>query len=346
VLEAGGLYIIGTERHESRRIDNQLRGRAGRQGDPGSSRFFLSLQDDLLRIFGAERIQGLMDRMGMEEGEPIEHRWISSSVANAQSKVEGRNFDMRKHLLEYDDVLNQQRTIVYGRRRDILADANLKQEVLDMAENIAGALVEQFASKDVPPEEWDWNILNESLMRTFTFRLELTDEAKQDARPDELTALIIDRVHAAYQAREQAFTPPVQRQLEKLVTLQTLDALWKDHLLSMDHLKEGIGLRGYAQKNPLQEYKKEGFELFEEMMQRLETDVVEKVFTVQLARQEDVARLQEHRRPQPAQMVMSGGGALPTPAQAATVRRDGDKTGRNDPCPCGSGKKYKKCHGT
>jgi preprotein translocase SecA subunit len=346
VLEAGGLYIIGTERHESRRIDNQLRGRAGRQGDPGSSRFYLSLEDDLLRIFGAERIQGLMDRLGMEEGEPIEHRLISRAVANAQSKVEGHNFDIRKHLLEYDDVLNQQREIVYGRRRDLLADTNLKQEVLEMADNVADGLVAQFAQKEVPPEEWDWNMLNESLMRTFNCRLDLDEEARQSATPEEVTETVIDQAHAAYQAREQAFTAPVQRQLEKLMMLQTLDALWKDHLLSMDHLKEGIGLRGYAQKNPLNEYKKEGFDLFEGLMQRLEADVVEKVFTVQLARQEDVARLQAQRRPQPAQMVMSGGGAQPTPAQRATVRRDGDKTGRNDPCPCGSGKKYKKCHGT
>jgi preprotein translocase SecA subunit len=345
VLDAGGLYIIGTERHESRRIDNQLRGRAGRQGDPGSSRFYLSLEDDLLRIFGADRIQGLMDRLGMEEGEPIEHRLITRAVANAQSKVEGHNFDIRKHLLEYDDVLNQQREIVFGRRRDILADANLKQEMLEMAESVAAGLCEQFASKEIPPEEWDWSILGESLLRTFNMRLEISEEQKREVTPEALEQRIVELVHQAYSAREQAFTPPVQRQLEKLVTLQTLDALWKDHLLSMDHLKEGISLRGYAQKNPLQEYKREGFALFEGMMTRLEADVVEKVFTVQLARQEDVQRLQEQRRPQPAQMVMSGGGA-PAAARKVTVRREADKIGRNDPCPCGSGKKYKKCHGT
>jgi preprotein translocase subunit SecA len=345
VRAAGGLYIIGTERHESRRIDNQLRGRAGRQGDPGSSRFYLSLEDDLLRIFGAERIQPLMDRMGMEEGEPIEHRLISRAVANAQSKVEGRNFDIRKHLLEYDDVLNQQREIVYGRRRDVLADANLKQEVLVMAENVAAGTVERFTPQEVAPEEWDWEIFNESLVRAFNIRLQLTEEEKQSATTEELTEAVIEQVHAAYAAREQAFTPPVQRQLEKMMMLQTLDALWKDHLLSMDHLKEGINLRGYGQKNPLTEYKKEGFEMFEGMMTRLENDVVEKVFTVQVARQEDIQRIQQQRRPQPAQMVMSGGGSA-APAQRATVKRDGDKTGRNDPCPCGSGKKYKKCHGS
>jgi preprotein translocase subunit SecA len=287
-----------------------------------------------------------MDRMGMEEGEPIEHRLITRAVANAQSKVEGHNFDMRKHLLEYDDVLNQQREIVFGRRVDILADANLKHELLGMAENVAEGILDQFALKEIPPEEWDWNMIGESLMRAFNLRLTMDDEAKANATREELTGTVIDQVHAIYQAREEAFTPPVQRQLEKLMMLQTLDALWKDHLLSMDHLKEGIGLRGYAQKNPLQEYKKEGFDLFGGMMERLETDVVEKVFTVQLARQEDVARLQEQRRPQPAQMVMSGGSSQAAPAQRATVRRDGDKTGRNDPCPCGSGKKYKKCHGT
>jgi preprotein translocase subunit SecA len=287
-----------------------------------------------------------MDRMGMEEGEPIEHGLITRAVANAQSKVEGHNFDIRKHLLEYDDVLNQQREIVFGRRRDILADANLRQEVLEMAENVAAALVEQYAVKEVPPEEWDWNILGESLLRVFNLRLDLDEEQKRDAVPEQLTGAIVDRVHAAYGAREQAFTPPVLRQVEKLVMLQTLDALWKDHLLSMDHLKEGIGLRGYAQKNPLQEYKKEGFSLFGDMMSRLEADVTEKVFTVQLARQEDVQRLQQQRRPHPAQMTMSGGGSPPAAAQRTTVRREADKAGRNDPCPCGSGKKYKKCHGT
>jgi len=348
VIEAGGLYIVGTERHESRRIDNQLRGRSGRQGDPGASRFFLSLEDDLLRIFGAERIQGLMTRLGMEEGEPIEHRLITRAVANAQSKVEGHNFDIRKHLLEYDDVMNQQREIVYGRRREILGSLNLKADVLLMADDVAAGVVEQFANRELHPDEWDWQALSDSLFKSFSLRFRLSEEQNQAISPERLEQAVIDAVRAAYEEKERTFSPPVLRHLEKLVLLETLDSLWKDHLLSMDHLKEGIGLRGYAQQNPLQEYKKEGFELFEEMMQQLETDVVEKVFTVQIARQEDVQRMEARRRPQPMQMVMAGGGA-PQQAQQRKpepARRTADKVGRNDPCPCGSGKKYKKCHGT
>ncbi|HVO25754.1 MAG TPA: preprotein translocase subunit SecA, partial [Candidatus Margulisiibacteriota bacterium] len=308
VIEAGGLYIVGTERHESRRIDNQLRGRSGRQGDPGASRFFLSLEDDLLRIFGAERIQGLMTRLGMEEGEPIEHRLITRAVANAQSKVEGHNFDIRKHLLEYDDVMNQQREIVYGRRREILGSLNLKADVLLMADDVAAGVVEQFANRELHPDEWDWQALSDSLFKSFSLRFRLSEEQNQAISPERLEQAVIDAVRAAYEEKERTFSPPVLRHLEKLVLLETLDSLWKDHLLSMDHLKEGIGLRGYAQQNPLQEYKKEGFELFEEMMQQLETDVVEKVFTVQIARQEDVQRMEARRRPQPMQMVMAGGG--------------------------------------
>lgn len=346
VIEAGGLFIMGTERHESRRIDNQLRGRAGRQGDPGASRFYLSLEDDLLRIFGAERIQGLMTRLGMEEGVPIEHRLITRAIANAQSKVEGHNFDIRKHLLEYDDVMNQQREIIYGRRRDILGSSNLKHEVIAMADDIAAGTVEQFADRETHPDEWDWKALSDTLFKSFNLRFMPSEEERGALSAENLEQVVIDKVRAAYAEKEQSFTPPVLRHLEKLVLLQTLDALWKDHLLSMDHLKEGIGLRGYAQQNPLQQYKKEGFEMFEAVMQQLEADVVEKIFTVQIARQEDVERLQARRRPQPAQMVMSGGGvSAPPPGKVQTVRRD-DKVGRNDPCPCGSGKKYKKCHGT
>jgi preprotein translocase subunit SecA len=349
VLAAGGLIIIGTERHESRRIDNQLRGRAGRQGDPGGSRFYLSLEDDLLRIFGAERIQGLMTRLGMEEGEPIEHKLIDRAVANAQSKVEAHNFDIRKHLIEYDDVMNQQREIIYGRRRDILGRNNLKHDILQMADNVASGLAEQYAPHDSHPDDWEWQALSDTLFKNFAMRLQISDEEKERIRPEGLEQLVIEQIHASYEEKERTFTPPVLRHLEKLVLLQTVDNLWKDHLLSMDHLKEGINLRGYGQRDPLQEYKKEAFELFEELMQQLEADVVEKVFTVQIARQEDVERLQERQRPQPQQMVMSGGGT--TAAAASTQRRaqparQEEKIGRNDPCPCGSGKKYKKCHGT
>jgi preprotein translocase SecA subunit len=347
VIEAGGLFIIGTERHESRRIDNQLRGRAGRQGDPGASRFYLSLEDDLMRIFGAERIQGLMTRLGMEEGEPIEHRLITRAVANAQSKVEGHNFDIRKHLLEYDDVMNQQREIIYGRRREILGSNNLKADVLEMAENVAAGVAAQYANRETHAEEWDWQALSDVLFKTFSLRFSISDADKDGLTAERLEEMVVDQIHAAYEEKERAFTPPVMRHLEKLILLQTLDGLWKDHLLSMDHLKEGISLRGYGQRDPLQEYKKEGFATFEAMMEQLEADVVEKIYTVQIARQEDVARMEAQRRPQPTQLVMSGGGVPQgQPGKAETVRRDSEKIGRNDPCPCGSGKKYKKCHGT
>ncbi|GBD26221.1 Protein translocase subunit SecA [bacterium HR30] len=351
VVAAGGLMIIGTERHESRRIDNQLRGRAGRQGDPGASRFFLSLEDDLLRIFGADRIQGLMTRLGMEEGEPIEHRLISRAVANAQSKVEAHNFDIRKHLIEYDDVMNQQREIIYGRRREILARQNLKRDILEMADNVVAELVEQYADRDAPPREWDWQAIEDTMFKVFAFRPAFSAEEREHLSHDELERKLAEAVHQHYEAKERLFTPPVLRHLEKIVLLQTLDTLWKDHLLSMDHLKEGIGLRGYAQQNPLQVYKKEAFELFENLMAQFERDVVEKIFTVQIAREEDVEQLERQRRPHPARMVMSGGGmAQPVAAsgrRAAAVAASPSpaKIGRNDPCPCGSGKKYKKCHG-
>jgi preprotein translocase subunit SecA len=346
VVEAGGLFIVGTERHESRRIDNQLRGRAGRQGDPGASRFFLSLEDDLLRIFGAERIQGLMTRMGMEEGEPIEHRLITRAIANAQSKVEAHNFDIRKHLLEYDDVMNKQREVVYAQRREVLAGATVKEQVLDMADAMVERVADRFGDESVATEEWEWDALDDATFAQFNLRLQLPPEERTGMTRAHLEEMLEERVRATYAAREQAFTPPVMQQLEKFILLQTIDALWKEHLLAMDHLKEGIGLRGYGQRNPLQEYQKEGFEMFEEMIGRIQQDVVQKVFTVQIARQEDLARL-EKRRPQPAQMTMSAGGTTAPARQGApqAAKRDAAKVGRNDPCPCGSGKKYKKCHG-
>jgi preprotein translocase subunit SecA len=345
VVGAGGLFIIGTERHESRRIDNQLRGRAGRQGDPGASRFFLSLEDDLLRIFGADRIQGLMTRLGMEEGEPIEHRLITRAIANAQSKVEAHNFDIRKHLLEYDDVMNKQREVIYTRRRNVLAGENLKEQVVEMATGLVERLVDRFADAEVPAAEWEWPALDDAVFSQFNLRLHLDERAREEMTPARLEELLRERVLAAYEQREQQFTPPVLRHLEKFVLLQTIDTLWKDHLLGMDHLKEGIGLRGYGQRNPLQEYQKEGYALFEGMFARLEEDAVQKLFTVQIAREEELERLEARRRPQPAQMVMRGGGAAAAAAAPAAARRDAPKVGRNDPCPCGSGKKYKKCHG-
>jgi preprotein translocase SecA subunit len=345
VVAAGGLHILGTERHEARRIDNQLRGRAGRQGDPGTSRFYLSLEDDLLRIFGAERIQKIMDRLGMEEGEPIEHGLVTRAIENAQKRVEAHNFDIRKHLLEYDDVMNKQREVIYQQRRGFLAGENLKNEVLEMIEALAEETAAFCANKEVFPEEWDWKGLSDALFRQFNFRLTLSENEREDFTPETLADLVREKALQAYNEKEHAFTPPVMRYLEKMILLQTMDGLWKDHLLSMDHLKEGIGLRGYGQKNPLQEYQKEAFAMFEELSQRMQEDVVEKLFTVQIARQEDARRIEHPRRTPQQQVLMSHGGMATAQAQPAQIKREAPKVGRNDPCPCGSGKKYKKCHG-
>jgi len=342
VLKAGGLHILGTERHESRRIDNQLRGRSGRQGDPGSSRFYLALEDDLLRIFSGDRLKGLMSKIGMEDGVAIEHRWISRAIENAQKKVEAHNFDIRKHLLEYDDVMNKQREVVYHRRKELLGDAPLKDDILDMCDEVIEGIAEAYADPEVDPAGWDWKGLEEAFYKQFKFRPEFRQNGEVPMTAAALADLAGERVRAVYDEREQAFGPPVMRQIEKLVMLQTLDSLWKDHLLAMDHLKEGIGLRGYAQQNPLVEYQKEGFAMFEALMGTMQGDIVEKIFSVQVTREQDVQQMQP--QPQPQRVVMSHGGETESES-APTVKRGGEKVGRNDPCPCGSGKKYKRCHG-
>jgi preprotein translocase subunit SecA len=347
VLAAGGLHILGTERHESRRIDNQLRGRSGRQGDPGSSRFYMSLEDDLLRIFGADRLKGLMGRIGMEDGVPIEHRWISRAIENAQKKVEAHNFDIRKHLLEYDDVMNKQREVIYARRRELLSGASLKDDVLDMCGQLAEDIVGAHADPEVDPKQWEWKAIDDAYFQQFKFHPGLTYEnGGPSGQPVESAEDLIEsaeeHIRKLYNQREVEFTEPVMRQIEKIVMLQTLDSLWKDHLLAMDHLKEGIGLRGYAQQNPLVQYQKEGFSMFEALMATMQKDVVEKCFSVQVTRQQDVQQMQE--QPKPQKMVMTHGGETQD-AGPQTVKRDAEKVGRNDPCPCGSGKKYKRCHG-
>jgi preprotein translocase subunit SecA len=346
VLAAGGLHILGTERHESRRIDNQLRGRSGRQGDPGSSRFYLSLEDDLLRIFGADRLKGLMGRIGMEDDVPIEHRWISKAIENAQKKVEAHNFDIRKHLLEYDDVMNKQREVVYHRRREVLSGEPLKEDILEMADAMVESIVSAHAAREDDPEKWEWKEIEDASFKQFKFHPNFRESlnGKVLDTPEDLIELATERIRQLYDQREAEFTEPVMRQIEKIVMLQTLDALWKDHLLAMDHLKEGIGLRGYGQLNPLVEYQKEGFGMFEAMLGAMQQDVVEKVFSVQVRREQDVQRIEaQQQRPAP-RVVMSHGNET-IPAEPAAARRDGDKVGRNDPCPCGSGKKYKRCHG-
>ncbi len=339
VAQMGGLHIIGNERHESRRIDNQFRGRSGRQGDPGSSRFYLSLEDDLLRIFQGEKIKGYMERFNMEEDVPIESKLISRAIENAQKKVESHNFDIRKHLLEYDDVLNKQREVVYELRKLILSGQNTRALILDIIREQVDGVVGTFASTKLKAE-WDLKGLTETLQFLFDNDLGLAAGAPdQVENSDQFADWIYEQGVKAYEAREQSMTPDVMRQLEEWVYLGTIDQLWKDHLLNMDHLKEGVGLRGYGQKDPLVEYKKEGFELFKLMDEQVKTDVLSKLFRVQVNRQEQVEDLQ----PKEQKMTLSRGEAAGS-AEAPTRRQD-EKVGRNDPCPCGSGKKFKKCHG-
>ncbi len=342
VTERGGLHIIGTERHESRRIDNQLRGRSGRQGDPGSSCFYLALEDDLLRIFGGERITGIMEKLGMEEGEPIQHNMISRAIENAQGKVEGHNFDIRKQLLEYDDVMNQQREVIYRQRREALAGKDLKTSIEDMISEKAEEIAEFFADEKTLPEEWDIKGLKEAVFKQFNFRLSTFDNDTLDGfTKDGLARLISDSVKEVYNEKESMIGAEEFRNLERIVMLQTVDNLWKDHLLSMDHLKEGIGLRGYAQQNPLIVYKKEGFEMFQDMISRVKEETLGILFRIQITEPDKIDDL---RQPKEEKLVFSGGDDAETTGKKP-VKRAGKKVGRNAPCPCGSGKKYKKCCG-
>jgi len=342
VTDLGGLHILGTERHESRRIDNQLRGRSGRQGDPGSSRFYLALEDDLLRIFGGERISGIMNKLGMEEGEPIENALITRAIENAQSKVEGHNFDIRKQLLEYDDVMNQQREVIYQQRRETLTGGNLRPSLETMIGEMADNMAMSIADERQHPEEWDWTGLGEAVLKQFNFRIDSpTADLLDGLNNDGLAQYIEDAALKAYQEREDTIGADNMRALERHIMLMTVDSLWKDHLLSMDHLKEGIGLRGYAQQNPLIVYKKEGFEMFQDMIGRIKEETVGILYRVQLAESEPVEQL---RQSQEQKMVFSGGGDSPPPKKKP-VRHAQKKTGRNAPCPCGSGKKYKQCCG-
>jgi preprotein translocase subunit SecA len=342
VKELGGLHILGTERHESRRIDNQLRGRSGRQGDPGSSRFFLALEDDLLRIFGGERITGIMEKLGLEEGEPIEHGLISRAIENAQSKVEGHNFDIRKHLLEYDDVMNQQREVIYEQRREALRGDDLRPAVEEMIEEKAEEIAFEYADETKLPEDWDLEGLDDAIFKQFNFRLGLDADAMEGLDAEGLAQRIYDHAISVYNEKENEFTAENLRKWERFVMLQTVDNLWKDHLLSMDHLKEGIGLRGYAQQNPLLVYKKEGFEMFNHMIGRVKEETISILFRTRIER--SGADLTDRMETPPEKdLVFSGGdkgGVRKEP-----VKRSGQKIGRNAPCPCGSGKKYKKCCG-
>jgi preprotein translocase subunit SecA len=342
VLAAEGLHVLGTERHESRRIDNQLRGRSGRQGDPGTSRFYLSLEDDLLRIFGSQRISGVMSRLGMEEGQPIEHPLINRAIENAQKRVEAHNFDIRKHLLEYDDVMNKQREVIYGQRKRVLAGEGLPQEIQEIISDLGDSAVDPIADEKTYPEEWDYRRLNESLMRLFSFGLSFKSGDTAGLTREGLVEKVRSYAKENYSRKEAEFGSDAMRYLEKAIYLQTIDNLWKEHLLAMDHLKEGIGLRGYGQRNPLQEYQKEGYQMFMELIQRIKEETVEKLFQVQMARPAEVARF-EAKKEKP--LVLSRGGGEAAEKQAPPVKRETRKVGRNEPCPCGSGKKYKKCCG-
>ena len=346
VVQLGGLHVLGTERHEARRIDNQLRGRSGRQGDPGSSRFYLSLQDDLLRIFGSDRISGMMDKLGMEEEQPIEHRWVTKAIENAQRRVEAHNFEIRKHLLEYDDVMNKQREVIYSQRREVLGTEDLKDTVLEMIEDQTGEIVDAYTDEKVHPEDWDLKGLQDALYQQFSTRWPLPPEAQNGLKRERLVEWVNEQAKAHYGKKEEDFGPGTLRYLEKVIMLQSIDYHWKDHLLAIDQLKEGIGLRGYAQKDPRIEYQKEAYQMFLEMLDRIKRDTIEKLFAVQIARDQDVKEMPVPRRQQT--FVLSRGegaqgGRETEDGKGVTVRRDGKKVGRNDPCPCGSGKKYKKC---
>ncbi|MBU2876641.1 MULTISPECIES: preprotein translocase subunit SecA [Alteromonadaceae] len=352
VIEAGGLHIIGTERHESRRIDNQLRGRSGRQGDPGSSRFYLSLEDALMRIFASEKMGNMMKRLGMEHGEAIEHPWVTRAIENAQRKVEGRNFDMRKQLLEYDDVANDQRKVIYEQRNELLDEGEISETIQAIREDVVNSVIDDYIPPQSLEEMWDVAGLEERIQGDFLLELPIQKWLDEDDKLFE--EKLRERIHAgvndAYKEKEEAVGADVMRQFEKAVMLQNLDSSWKEHLAAMDHLRQGIHLRGYAQKNPKQEYKRESFQLFSEMLENLKVEVINILSKVRVKAESDVEAVEEQRR-QADEVQKSYEHESPNePEQSAnagptTTVREGAKVGRNDPCPCGSGKKYKQCHG-
>ncbi len=357
VIAAGGLHIIGTERHESRRIDNQLRGRSGRQGDPGSSRFYLSMEDSLMRIFASDRVSGMMKKLGMEHGEAIEHPWVSKAIENAQRKVEGRNFDIRKNLLEFDDVANDQRKVVYEQRNELLESADISETINLIRGDVINRVVDQYIAPHSLDESWDIAGLEQRLRTDFAIDLPIAQWIKDDDKlyEEKIRERVLAEIEASYAHKEELAGHDVLRQFEKSVMLQTLDNLWKEHLAAMDHLRQGIHLRGYAQKNPKQEYKREAFELFTQMLEALKQQVVSVLCRVQV-QEPDVDAIEEQRRQSEAAQVRTYSheetNALAEEKEAEVdgqavepFVRDGAKVGRNDPCPCGSGKKYKHCHG-
>jgi preprotein translocase subunit SecA len=353
VVALGGLYVLGTERHESRRIDNQLRGRSGRQGDPGESRFYLSLEDDLMRLFASDRIARIMERLKWPDDEPITARMVTRAIETAQKNVEEQNFEIRKNVLKYDEVMNTQRQVIYGERQKILEGRDLKEEALGMVETVLlgdergpadGGLVGRYVSRQIYPEEWDLDGLLTALSALYPTRLTRAD-LEEAGGADEVRALVLRDALDAYERKEQelgvdpATGQPVLRELERMVLLSIIDNMWREHLYEMDYLQEGIGLRAYGQRDPLVEYRREAFQYFEEMKAAIREEFVRYIYRVQLVRADEPAR------PRPQRVVASRGGGAGAAPEGATLQAVSDKVPRNAPCPCGSGKKYKKCHG-
>ncbi len=354
VIEQGGLHIIGTERHEARRIDNQLRGRSGRQGDPGSSRFYMALEDDLMRRFGSDRISSFMQRLGMSEGEPITHPWISKAIENAQKKVEEHNFEIRKQLLEYDDVMNKQREVIYAKRKEILRGDKLHELIADMTEQTIDDILHKHIENPDRPEEWDFNAINSALDGMLSIKFSLTDEQKNNITAYELKDLLVQKAKEYIQEKEKIITEASFVELVRFIFLQVLDSNWKDFLLNMDHLKEGIGLRGYAQKDPLIEYKKEAFDMFQQMLNQVREESITRLYKIQIQEKEEKKLTLTQRMPLKFNLNLTQAAGMaavpassPSPGQGVTapIKRENKKIGRNDPCWCGSGKKYKNCHG-
>ncbi|MBA3806419.1 MAG: preprotein translocase subunit SecA, partial [Acidobacteria bacterium] len=354
VVGCGGLHIIGTERHESRRIDNQLRGRAGRQGDPGSSRFFLSLEDDLMRIFAGDKVKALMQRLGMEEGTAIESRMVSKRIEGAQKSVEGRNFESRKHLLEYDDVMNKQRETIYGLRRQLMEEPDQREYLLGekgVARDLLSDITTQYLNPEVGPDDWDIVNYKVQLQSIYDFDADAEGIDFANSTSEEIEQIIWDKLKVRYALKEGQIGVEAMRTYERIIMLNIIDAQWKDHLLSIDHLKQGIGLVGYGQKDPLVEYKKQSFDLFQEMLDRIDQNTIRSLFNLQVVTEQPPEQLQQRRPPRrPSALTFTGPNQTATAAgeeagKTKTVTRDQPKVGRNDPCPCGSGKKYKKCCG-
>ncbi|HEV7891173.1 MAG TPA: preprotein translocase subunit SecA [Pyrinomonadaceae bacterium] len=350
VVNLGGLHILGTERHESRRIDNQLRGRAGRQGDPGSSRFFLSLEDDLMRIFAGDKVKALMQRLGMEKGVAIESKMVSKRIEAAQKSVEARNFETRKHLLQYDDVMNRQRETIYGLRRQLMEEPDQREYILSVAQDLLGDLVKQYLPEAASPDDWDVENFKLQIHSTYAFDAEAEGLDFDTLSPHQIEETVWDKVKATYESKEAQVGAEALRTYERIIMLNIIDAQWKDHLLAIDHLKQGIGLVGYGQKDPLVEYKKESFDMFQAMLDRIDTTTIRTLFNLQVVAEQAPEQLQQRRQRRPTSMTFTGPnqGATAAGEEAArtkTVTREQPKVGRNELCPCGSGKKYKKCCG-